>query len=69
MQKCRALKKLKSNLPRSPKKQAATIAAFLEDKNSPVVNILEIKKIVPSPEEKEMLNIQSAVLTDIKESV
>ena len=44
MQKSRAMKKLKSNLPNSPLKQAAVIAAFLDDKNSPAVKILENKK-------------------------
>ncbi|XP_062578884.1 uncharacterized protein LOC134240823 [Saccostrea cucullata] len=69
MQKSRALKKLKSNLPNSPIKQAATIAAFLEDSNSPVVKILESKNLVPSPEEKENSILQNSVLGDIKESV
>ena len=69
MQKSRALKKLKSNLPKYPMKQAATIAAFLEDKNSPAVKILESIKIVPSPEEKENLALQDSVFSDIKESV
>lgn len=36
-------------------KQEDTIAAVLEDKNSPTVKILESIKIVPSPDEKENL--------------
>ena len=58
MQKSRALKKMKSNVPKSPMKQA-----FLENKNSPAVKILESIKIVPSPEEMKNLALQDSAFS------
>ena len=69
MQKCRAVRKLKRNLPTSPTKRAATIAAFQKNANSPTVKLLQNCKIIPSPEEKESATLQLSVLCDIKESV
>ena len=49
---------MKSNVPKSPMKQA-----FLEDKNSPAVKILESIKIVPSPEEMKNLALQDSAFS------
>lgn len=69
MQKCRAVRKLKRNIPTSPTKRAATIAAFLKkNANSPTVK-LQNCKIIPSPEEKESATLQLSVLCDIKEQL
>ena len=68
MKKFRALKKMKDNLPVSPVKRAATIAAFLDNKRSPTVKLLQHKKVIPSPEDKEIINLAS-VFDDMKESV
>ena len=51
MSKCRAIKKLKCALPRTPVKRVATVIAYLSCKQSPTVQELQRQRVVPSLEE------------------
>ena len=65
-QKHRALKKMKENLPTTPRKRAALLSSYLNSKGSPTVNIMQKMNKVPSPEDIKNVELAEAVMSDIK---
>ncbi|XP_060558369.1 uncharacterized protein LOC132718670 [Ruditapes philippinarum] len=68
MKKLRALKKMKSSLPKTPTKRAATIAAYFENHKSPVVQSVR-KKLISNNDSREDMVLLEAVMCDIKENL
>ena len=66
MSKCRAIKRLKCALPRTPVKRVATVKAYLSCKKSPTVQELQRQRVVPSPEEIKDAKLNKSVLEDLR---
>jgi hypothetical protein len=66
MSKCRAIKRLKCALPRTPVKRVATVKAYLSYKKSPTVQELQRQRVVPSPEEIKDAKLNKSVLEDLR---
>ena len=60
------MKKYKLALPTTPKKRVAILASILENKKSPTVKSLEKLQVVVSPEERDDLQLDSAVIMTYK---
>jgi len=69
MKKSRALKKLRSSLPKSPEMRVSTVAAYLEYAKSPTIVTLQENDIIVSPEDKHEKQLGVAVLEDLKQSI
>ena len=68
LSKSRALRKLKTNLPATPKKRASVICSYLNSR-SPAVKILQDTSYVTFPEERKQVKMQNAVFEDIRQIV
>jgi hypothetical protein len=66
MSKCRAIKKLKCALPRTPVKRVATVKTYLSCKKSPTVQELQRQRVVPSLEEIKDVKLNKSVLEDLR---
>jgi hypothetical protein len=69
MQKIRAVQSVKQALPTTPKKRAAVMVSYLDNKHSPTVKSLEKLNFVVSPEDKTNTQFGNAVINDIRELV
>ncbi|XP_062600300.1 DNA ligase 1-like, partial [Saccostrea cucullata] len=65
-QKHRALKKLKQNLPSTPKKRAALISTYMSSQNSPTAKLLQKFNKTPSPDDVKKIKMADALLSDMK---
>ena len=72
MSKSRSLKKMKDALPKTPTKRAAVISSYFTSKhasNSPTVVALQTMNIINTKEQKEMIDIGSSLLSDMKSAL
>ena len=62
----RALKKMKDNLPATPRKRAAVLSSYLSSTKSPTIDIMQKLNKISSPEDTKNVEMSKAILTDIK---
>lgn len=65
----RAIKRLKTALPTTPKRRSASLAAYIQHSKSSAVKILRQAEVVSSPEDQMDMSIEKAALQDIKTAI
>lgn len=65
----RAIQRVRNALPETPEKRTATLAAYIDKSKSPTVKHLTELHLLTSPEERNELEIGTAVINDIKTAI
>ena len=58
----RALKKMKDNLPATPRKRAAVLSSYLSSTKSPTIDTMQKLNKIPSPEDTKNVEIYFALV-------
>ena len=69
MERKRAVHRLRTGLPTTPRKRTATLMSYLSNGKSPTVQRLQTSNIIVSPEERNEVYMAKTILGNIKEVV